>query len=227
MVGLLIAYLPTMYSAFSRREQAVNLLEVRAGSPPSASEMLLRFNRIHGLDKLTDYWKTWEIWFADVEESHTTLPALVFFRSPRPENSWITSAGAVLDTAALTLSSIDIPYEASAALSIRAGFLALRRIADYFDISHPRDPHYPTTPIAIKREEYDEVIRQLEEAGLPIKADREQAWTDFAGWRVNYDRVLLVLCTLVMAPQTPWSSDRAPKFKNPPLFFKKKKHHIK
>ena len=224
LVALLMAYLPTMYSAFSRREQAVNMLEVRAGNPPSALEMLLRFNRIHGLDKLVDYWKIWEVWFADVEESHTTLPALVFFRSPRADNSWITSAGAVLDTAALTLSSIDIPYEASGALSIRAGFLALRAIADYFDISYPRDPHYPVTPITVTRAEYDEVIRKLEEAGLPIKPDREQAWKDFAGWRVNYDRVLLVLCSLVMAPQAPWSGDRAPKFKNPPLLFKKKKH---
>jgi hypothetical protein len=223
MVGLLIAYLPTMYSAFSRREQAVNMLEIRAGSPPNPFDMLSRFHRIHGLDRLGDYWKTWEIWFADVEESHTTLPALVFFRSPRPENSWITSAGAVMDTAALTLSSIDIPYESSAALSIRAGFLALRNIADYFDISYPVSPTYPTVPISVKREEYDEVIRKLEEAGLPIKEDREKAWNDFAGWRVNYDRVLLVLCTLVMPPVAPWSSDRAAKFKNPPLFFKKKK----
>src|SRR5258706_8860073 len=79
LVGLLIAYLPTMYAAFSRREQAVNMLEVRAGTPPSALEMLQRFNRIHGLDKLADYWRLWEAWFADVEESHTTLPALVFF----------------------------------------------------------------------------------------------------------------------------------------------------
>ena len=125
----------------------------------------------------------------------------------------------------MTLSSIDIPYEASGALSIRAGFLALRGIADYFDISYPRDPHYPVTPITVTRAEYDEVIHKLEEAGLPIKPDREQAWKDFAGWRVNYDRVLLVLCSLVMAPQAPWSGDRAPKFKNPPLLFKKKKHH--
>jgi len=226
MVALLMAYLPSMYAAFSRREQTVNLLEVRAGNPPNAFEMISRFHRIHGLDKLGDYWKTWEVWFADVEESHTTLPALVFFRSPRSDNSWITAAGAVLDTAALTLSSIDIPYEASAALCIRAGFLALRNIADYFDISHPKDPHYPTTPISVKREEYDAVINNLAGAGIPIKADREQAWKDFAGWRVNYDRVLLVLCSLVMAPQTPWSSDRAPRFRNPPLFFvKKKKHH--
>src|SRR5687768_13337213 len=180
LVGLLIAYLPTMYSAFSRREQAVNMLEVRAGSPPSALEMLLRFNRIHGLDKLSDYWKTWEAWFADVEESHTTLPALVFFRSPRAENSWVTAAGTVLDAAAITLAAIEIPYEVSAALCIRAGFLTLRRIANYFDIPSPQNPHYPASPICVKRHEFDEVVDQLAAAGVPIKADREQAWQDFA-----------------------------------------------
>ena len=222
LVGLLIAYLPTMYSAFARREQAVNLLEVRAGSPPSALEMLLRFHRNHGLDKLSDYWKTWEAWFADVEESHTTLPALVFFRSPRAENCWVTAAGTVLDAAAITLSSLDIPYEISAALCIRAGFFTLRRVANYFDIPSPQDPHYPSTPICIERSEYDEVIDRLAAAGLPVKANREQAWKDFAGWRVNYDRALILLCGLVMAPPAAWSSDRAPKLKLPPLMILKK-----
>ena len=82
LVALIIAYLPSMYSAFSRREATVSLLEGRAGSPPNAVEMLLRFNRIHGLDQLTHEWETWEAWFADVEESHTSLSPLVFFRSP-------------------------------------------------------------------------------------------------------------------------------------------------
>jgi hypothetical protein len=217
LVGLLIGYLPTMYSAFARREQAVNLLEVRAGSPPSALEMLLRFHRNHGLDKLSDYWKTWEAWFADVEESHTTLPALIFFRSPRPENSWVTAAGTVLDAASITLSAVEIPYEVSAALCIRGGYLAFRRIANYFDIPNPQDPHFPATPICIDRQEFDDVINQLAAAGLPMKTDREQAWRDFAGWRVNYDRALILLCGLVMAPEAPWSSDRAPQFKLPPL----------
>ncbi len=146
LVALLMAYLPTMYAAFSRREQAVSMLEVRAGNPPSALEMLLRFNRIHGLDKLNEYWKTWEIWFADIEESHTTLPALVFFRSPRSDNSWITAAGAVLDAAAITVSAVDIPADVSASLSIRAGYLALRRIADYFDIPNPQNPRLSKRP---------------------------------------------------------------------------------
>jgi hypothetical protein len=222
LVALLIAYLPTLYAAFSRREQVVNMLEVRAGSPPSAPEMLLRFNRNQGLEKLSDYWKVWEAWFADVEESHTTLPALIFFRSPRAENSWVTAAGAVLDAASITLSAIDIPYEISAALSIRAGFLAFRRIANYFDIPNPQEPHYPDVPICVDRAEFDEVLDQLAAAGLPLKADREQAWRDFAGWRVNYDRALILLCGLVMAPPAPWSSDRAPEFHSTPMMFLKK-----
>ena len=222
LVALLIAYLPTMYSAFSRREQAVNLLEVRAGNPPSAVEMILRFNRIHGLERLNDYWSVWEAWFADVEESHTVLPALVFFRSPRSQNSWVVAAGTVLDAAALTLTAVNITVSASAQLSIRAGFLALRRITDNFDIPYPPDPRFPQTPISVTRDEFNSALDRLAENGVPLKPDRDQAWVDFAGWRVNYDFVLLALCSLTMAPPAPWTSDRAPKPKLPPLFLSKK-----
>ena len=210
MVALLIAYLPTMYAAFSRREQAVNMLEVRAGSPPSAVEMLLRFKRIHGLDQLGDYWRSWETWFADIEESHSTLASLVFFRSAQPEISWITAAGAVLDAASLTLSSLDVPYELSAALCIRAGYLSLHSITHFFGIPLSHDPHFPEMSISISREEFDETLTQLAAAGLPLKPDRDQAWKDFGGWRVNYDRSLTALCNLVMAPYAVWSSDRTP-----------------
>jgi hypothetical protein len=100
MIALLIAYLPSMYGAFSRREATVALLEVRAGKPPSAVEMLSRYQRIHGLDKLGEQWQAWETWFTEVEESHTSLSPLVFFRSPRSDRSWVTAAGTVLDAAA-------------------------------------------------------------------------------------------------------------------------------
>ena len=76
LAALLIAYLPTMYAAFSRRETLVTLLEVRAGSPPSALTMLQRFHTIHGLAHLTDMWEAWEVWFAELEESHTSLHLL-------------------------------------------------------------------------------------------------------------------------------------------------------
>lgn len=212
-VALLITYLPSMYAAFSKRETLVALLEVRAGSPPSAENMLTRFHRIGWTERLTDVWSDWEVWFAEVEESHTTYPVLTFYRSPQPDRHWVTAAGAVLDGAALTLSTIDVEWQPQAALQIRAGFLALRRISDFFGIEYDSDPS-PGDPISISRAEYDAVVDRLEEVGLPIKADREQAWQDFAGWRVNYDTPLLGLAELTVAPYAPWSSDRsAPGFR--------------
>ena len=208
MVALLIAYLPTMYAAFSKRETAVTMLEVRAGSPPSAIEMLLRYNRIHGLPRLYDMWSAWEVWFAEVEESHTALAALTFFRSPRPENSWITAAGCVLDAAALVLSAVDTPNEPQAALCLRAGYLALRHIADYFNIVYNPAPA-PDDPIAVTRLEFDAACTELQAGNVPLKNDREQAWKDFCGWRTNYDTVLLALATLTLAPYALWSSDRS------------------
>lgn len=208
LVALLIAYLPTMYAAFSQREAAVTLLEVRAGQPPSAVEMLLRYNRIHGLERLSEQWLAWETWFAQVEESHTSLPALVFFRSPQPWHSWVTAAGAVLDAAALTRAAVDIPLDAQADLCIRAGYLALRQIAAFFGVPFPADPSYPANPISVRREEFEAALERLAAESIPLKPDREQAWLDFAGWRVNYDAVLVGLARLTMAPLAPWSSDR-------------------
>lgn len=208
LIALLISYLPTMYSAFQRRETSVTMLQVRAGAPPSVVEMIARYHRIHGLDRLTDVWKRWEEWFADVEESHTSLAPLVFFRSPEPNRSWITAAGAVLDSASFAASTLDVPRDPSADLCIRAGYLALRHIADLFHISSDPDPK-PMDPISISRQEYDAVYDDLASRGVPLKQDREQAWSDFAGWRVNYDSVLLALANLTMAPYAPWSSDRS------------------
>lgn len=217
LVALLIAYLPTMYSAFSQREEAVTRLEVRAGSPPSAIEFMLRHHRLERLDVLTDVWRSWEEWFSALDESHTSLAPLVFFRSPTPGQSWVTAAGAVLDAASLATSTLDIPRDAQADICIRSGYLALRRIADFFQISHNPNPHFPDDPISIRREEFDAVYDLFQEEGLPLKP-REQAWLDFAGWRVNYDTVLLALCHLTMAPYAPWSSDRVEKRAyNPPF----------
>jgi hypothetical protein len=208
LVALLISYLPSMYSAFSRREAAVTLLEVRAGNPPSAVEMIKRFHRIHGLDRLGEQWQAWESWFAEVEESHTSLAALVFFRSPRSDRSWVTAAGAVLDTASLARSALDIPADPRADLCIRAGFLMLRSIADFFRFPYHPDPHYPAQPISISRAEFEAACAELAEQGVPLKEDRDQAWRDFAGWRVNYDETLLALARFTMAPPSPWTGER-------------------
>ena len=148
------------------------------------------------------------MWFTELEESHTSLAPLIFFRSPVPEQSWVTAAGAILDAGALLTAVVDIPPDPAAQLCQRAGYTALRRIADFFYYEYDHDPHWPEAGISIAREEFDRACEQLAAGGLPLRADREAAWQAFAGWRVNYDEVLLFLADITQAPWAPWSSDR-------------------
>ena len=186
LIALLIGYMPTLYGAFSKREALVNLLEVRAGSPPSAVGMITRYHRLNRLASIGEVWLVWETWFAELEETHTSLPMLSFFRSPVPEHHWVSAAGAVLDAAALVLSTVDLPFDVQSALCVRGGYIALRRIADYFRIPYNPDPQ-PDDAISLTRTQFDHAYYLLELEGVPLKADRLQAWRDFAGWRVNYD----------------------------------------
>lgn len=228
IVALIIAYLPTMYAAFARREVAVNQLSVRADSPPSPVELLLRYHRLNYLDnKLGEFWEKWETWFVELEESHTSLSALVFFRSPLPDHSWANAAGVVLDAAALRLALLELPHDIKdellpsgqaipgdprAAITIRAGFLALQRIADYFSIEYNPSPSYPDDQITIERVQFDMAVDIFRSQGLPLKKDFEQAWLDFAGWRVNYDSVLTALKEITLAPDAPWIAAHRYKF---------------
>jgi hypothetical protein len=209
LVAILISYLPSIYSSYSRREIRVTGLETFAGSPPSAETLLRRLTIVDRLSHTEEIWQSWIEWFADIEESHTSIPAIAFFRSPQPERSWVTAAGAVLDSASIVASTMtDVPHP-EAALCIRSGYLSLRRVADFFQLPYDPDPS-PDDPISISREEFEQVIDNLVEAGAPITATKDNAWRDFVGWRVNYDRVLLELASLTIAPFAPWSSDRSP-----------------
>jgi hypothetical protein len=212
VLALLIAYLPTIYGAFSHREVLVGHMSVRAGTPPSAVDLLRRAHLIGKLDDLDDLWVEWQLWFAELEETHTSLPFVNFFRSPDPHRSWITASGAVLDAAAIVNSTIDQDRQPQASLCVRSGFTALRSISRFFHIPHPDDPA-PDDPISITRDEWEQACRELEAVGVPLKADRDQAWRDFAGWRVNYDIPLVTLAGLLVAPYAPWSSDRSIPFR--------------
>jgi hypothetical protein len=217
-LALLISYLPSIYACYSRRELLVTGLEVEAGSPPSAAALLERLVQINGLDLLDAHWDEWRRWFNDIEETHSTSPVLVFFRSPSPERSWVTAAGAVLDSASLVASTFDIAgkRQAAAELCLRSGYLALRRIGDLFAMPYDPDPR-PEVPIAVTRQEYDAVCQRLADAGAVLKPDRDQTWRDFVGWRVCYEAPLLQFASLCMAPSAPWSGDRPIAFHRLPL----------
>lgn len=208
LLALLITYLPALYSAFKTREFLVAKLEVRAGQPPSGPTLLWRYSRLGRMDQLTEVWKDWEDFFIDIEESHTSFPALTFFRSPEPGHSWVTASGAVLDGAALRASTVDLPPDVDAQLALRAGYIALRRICAFYRVPFPDDPQRGD-PISVRRDEYDAALVRMAEGGVPLRTDREAAWLDFCGWRVNYDATLLALAALTMAPYAEWSSDRS------------------
>src|SRR5262249_48919897 len=185
VLALLVAYLPTIYGAFSRREVLVAQLAARAGQPPSGVELLVAAQRMERFELLDDLWVAWQVWFAEVEETHTSLGVLSFFRSPSAHRSWITAAGAVLDGAALREAAVDQPFSAEAGLCIRSGFFALRAVAAYFDIGLDANPT-SEDPISVTEDEFREACDALERAGLPVREDRADAWLQFRGWRVNY-----------------------------------------
>ena len=206
-LALFITYLPSLYSGFQRRERGVAKLEVRAGQPPSGVYLIELAWIVGRLENLRDLFAEWEDWFTDVDESHSALPALAFFRSTHSDQSWITAAGAILDAASLYDSSVDTPRIPEPQYMIRSGYLCLRHLAEFFQIPVDHDPR-PDDPISIRREEFDEVYDRLAHSGVPVRTDRDQCWRDFAGWRVNYDSALVGLARLTMAPLARWSSDR-------------------
>jgi len=206
-LAMVITFLPNVYSDFHRRERDVTHLRTEAGNPPEGDNILIRLWRLGRLDARTDVWLRMNDWFIDVEDSHTSFPMLAFFRSSNPDLSWVTAAGAVLDGAALAASCLNAPRDFEAELCIRTGYLCLRRVAELFRLPFDDNPA-PTDRIVVARSEFDEVWGRMAAAGVPLKPDRDQAWADFAGWRVNYDEPLVRLATLTEAPPAPWSSDR-------------------
>ena len=207
VLALFVTYLPSLYAGFQRRERGVSKLEVRAGQPPTGVYLIELAWLVGRLENLRELWAEWEDWFVDIDESHSAFPALTFFRSTHADQSWIVAAGAILDGASLFASTIDVPRQPEPEFMIRSGYLCLRHLASFFQIRVDHDPK-PGDPISITREEYDVAYDRLDRAGVPVRPDREQAWRDFSGWRVNYDAALIGLSKLCMAPWAPWSSDR-------------------
>lgn len=146
-----------------------------------------------------------EDWFIDIAESHTSLVILNTYRSPDPDNHWLAAARCVLDLAALRISVVDLPVAVGPTIAIRAGFLALQTLARYFRFPFPEDPR-PDDPIRITREQFDAACAYMAASGVPLKPDLDQAWRDFAGWRVNYDVIIEGAAERFDVPESPWAT---------------------
>src|SRR5215472_12755512 len=213
IVTLQIAYLPTLYSAFNRREDEVSLLNARAGVPSWGPELLARTHYALGsgtstIDTLPDLYQQWEGWAADLAESHTTYLPLVRFRSPRPLSSWVTSLLAVLDSAALYLALA--PQSAPvvpARLCLRSGFQCFRAIAGAMGIDLP-DEADPSAGISLTYEEYLHGIAQMLYVDFPKEREPAEAWQDFVGWRVNYEQAAYAVAAALDVVPAMWSGPR-------------------
>src|SRR5205823_5983527 len=129
VIGLQIAYLPSLYAAFNRREVLTTLLTSRAGEPAWGPEILIRHQLVGITDALPDFYSSWEQWAAEVSESHVSYPVLLLFRSPDPWSSWVLSLLSVLDAAAMHLALQPHTAPSQARMSLRMGYVALRRIS--------------------------------------------------------------------------------------------------
>jgi hypothetical protein len=213
ILTLQIAYLPTLYSAFNRRETQVALLNERAGMPSWGPELLARTHYALGsgvstLDTLPDLYERWETWAADVAESHTNYPALVRFRSPGIMSSWVTALLAVLDSAALFLAlSPGTAPVVPARLCLRGGFRCFNRIARSMGFDIPDEPH-PDAGISVTYAQFLEAVARMDEVGFPIERDPADAWPDFVGWRVNYEAAAYAVAEAVYAVPALWSGPR-------------------
>lgn len=206
LTALLISYLPTIYSAFQKREFMVSKLAIRTGAtgaPWRALSVAHVTGSLQWMDN--EFWQQWEDWFIDIAESHTSLTILNFYRSPDPANHWISAARTVLDMAALRIAVVDLPFTVGPQIAIRNGTIAVRILARHFRIDHDPDPA-PHDPISVTRAQFDVACAQMAASGVPIVADRDAAWTAFAGWRVNYDSIVEHAAERFVTPPSPWST---------------------
>ena len=129
IVGLLITFLPTVYTIYSQREEEVTRVAFRFGVPPSGVRVLAQTNLLGLAEELDGFWSTWEEWFTDMDETHLSNSEVIFYRSSQPGTSWIATAGAILDASALFSSTVDRQNVPWVHLCYQAGCRTLRDIA--------------------------------------------------------------------------------------------------
>ena len=207
VVALEIAYLPSIYAAFNRRETLVTMLSSRTGSPPWGPEVLARHALIGNLGDLPEFFRDWEEWSADLAESHTNYPVLLAFRSPEPMRSWVVALNAMLDAAALFLTLAPRRAPSQANSFIRMGYVSLREIATVLRIDFDADP-LPEDPIELTFENFAGAVELLDESGFPREVSAQEAWPEFHGWRVNYEGLVYEIAKRITAPPGLWSGSR-------------------
>jgi hypothetical protein len=164
-LAIIIGYLPVIYQAFSRREIAISLLDARAGSPPSAAELLWRHRTDGHQADLTRLLAEWEHWAAEVLESHLSYPVLAYFRSQHSNQSWLAALTTMLDTSALVMVGFDGWCLRQAELTFA---MARHSVVDLAQVFSARQ--LPVSVDRLPEPEFARLIQRLQDAGIHFDA---------------------------------------------------------
>jgi hypothetical protein len=201
LAALAITLLFELYGSFRSREESVVALDALAGAPPSAVQ-LLETAASPGMDGvLKETFDEWRKWSAMVLESHLAYPLLVYFRSSHDNEAWINSFGAVMDSAALILSSTESEARGPAKMMFTVGNHLVEDLASVFQLKLTPDP-------IIEKSEYKAAIVRLRAAGYKI-TDGAAAWEQFAHYRSKYASALNQMAQYLLAPPAQWVGDRS------------------
>ena len=200
-IAIVIGYLPVLYQLFSRREAHVIQLDSRAGSPPTATTMLSRHAEGHGLDKLDELLREWEVWASELLESHLSYPMLVYYRSQHDNQSWLAAIAAIMDTCALILVGVDEMQP----LQARMTFTMARQVVVEMARSLGARPSRYDGGDRLPHEGYLRMEAIFAEAGLKWRDDPHAEET-LAALRATYEPLLDGLGTMLLLGLPPWVS---------------------
>lgn len=195
-LALIIGYLPVIYQAFSRRETSTSLLDARAGSPPTASELLRRHaQNINELDRLL---LEWERWSAELLESHLSYPVLCYYRSQHNNQSWLAALTAILDTSALVMVGVDGASSRQAQLTFAMARHAVVDLAQTFHIA-PREPN----PERLTPDELKRLRATTRAAGVEL-SEASAADQQLSELRRMYEPYVKPLADMLLITLPPW-----------------------
>jgi hypothetical protein len=201
-LAVVMGYFPVLYSAFSRREVSISLLDARAGSPPTAAELLHRHSFEGGDNALSLLLLEWERWSAELLESHISYPLLCYFRSQHTNQSWISALTAVLDTSALLIAGVRGHEARQAQLTFAMARHALVDLSQIFSLAPVYD-----APDRLPRERYEQLYKLLCASGVSVCRD-DLSYERLRDMRALYESYAFTLSRHLYMPLPPWISDQ-------------------
>ncbi len=199
-LALVIAYVPVLYQAFSRRESRVTMLDEWAGSPPTAAVLLRRWSESGDPGAIMPLLRDWELASADLLESHLSYPILCYFRSQHDNQSWLGSLTAILDTCALVIVGVDGIDTFQARLTFAIGRHALVDVSQALRVEPDSAAHAALDPA-----ERTALNQWLIAAGVPVAtgADADRRLGELRALYVPYASRLSKALSMPLAPTMP------------------------